>query len=389
MVPFFPLIHFHIIDTKRLESRRIFAINRAEWSINMKRGIGKSLSLAFVLVGTLIGAGFATGQEIYTFFVKYTGYPGWFFTFSCGLIILGSICCYFYNKEHGIRSYEEYLCSMLGKKAGQIAYLISVLFLLACFCVTVSGSGALFEESLHMPYWFGAAVILVVSFTTLLYGMSGIFFVNSILTPVIIVCILFLGTTAFFGKGTEVFASVSMKYLTPPLVFAFLYSGYNAFSVLPISISSAGAGLSNRQALTGYLLAFLFLLPVGWIIIGCLNLPGIQPELYELPFLQAVASLSKHSESIYGLALYFAMITTAVSCFYGFVYAVAGSFQFRRSAVMLAGCAAAAGTAFFPFSMLVGKLYSFFGIFGVLLLMIAIYRYLALKWTQRCDKIMK
>ena len=364
-------------------------MNGAEWSINMKRGIGKSFSLAFVLVGTLIGAGFATGQEIYTFFVKYTGYPEWFFTFSCGLIILGSVCCYFYNKELHIRSYEEYLCSMLGRRVGQVAYLISVLFLLACFCVTVSASGALFEESFHMPYWFGVAVILIISFATLLYGISGIFFVNSILTPVIIICILFLGTTAFFGKGTEVFASINMKYLTPPLLFAFVYAGYNAFSVLPISISSAGAELSNRQAAMSFLLAFLFLLPVGLIIIGCLNLPGFRPELYELPFLHVVASLSKYSESIYGLALYFAMITTAVSCFYGFVYAVAGSFQFKQSAVMLAGCGAAVGTAFFPFSTLVGKLYSFFGVFGVLLLVIAVYRYLALKWKQRCDKIIK
>ena len=56
---------------------------------------------------------------------------------------------------------------------------------------------------------------------------------------------------------------------------------------------------------------------------------------------------------------------------------------------MLVGCASAAGAAFFPFSMLVGKLYSFFGIFGVLLLVIAIYRYLALKWTRRYDKITK
>lgn len=353
----------------------------------MKRGIGKSFSLAFVLVGTLIGAGFATGQEIYSFFVQYTGYPEWFFTFSCGLIILGSICCYFYSKERHIRSYEEYLCSMFGRKAGQIAYLISVLFLLACFCVTVSGSGALFEESFHMPYWFGVAVILLISFATLLYGINGIFFVNSILTPVIIVCILFLGTTAFFGKGAEVFAPISMKYLTPPLLFAFVYAGYNAFSVLPISVSSVGTDLSSRQAFTGFLMAFLFLVPVGLVIIGCLNLPGFHPEWYELPFLHAVASIAKYSEAIYGVALYFAMITTAVSCFYGFVYAIAGSFQLRQSAVMLVGCIAAVGTAFFPFSQLVGKLYSFFGVFGVLLLVTAIYRYIILKWKQRCDRM--
>lgn len=355
----------------------------------MRKGIGKSLSLAFVLVGTLIGAGFATGQEIYTFFARFAGNPALLFAVSCGLIILGSLCCYLYNRELGIQSYEEYLCSLIGRRGGQIAYLISVLFLLACFCVTVSGSGALFEESFQMPYWFGVLVMVIVSFTTILYGMGGIFFVNCILTPVIIVCILLLGTTAFFGNGEAVFAPLNMKYLTPPLLFAFVYAGYNAFSVLPISISSTGAGLSKRQAVVGFLLAFVFLLPVGLIIIGCLTLPGANPEAYQLPFLHVVGQVFKHSEAIYGMALYFAMITTAVSCFYGFVYSVKGSFQVSQPAVMLGGCIAAAAASCFPFSDLVGKLYSFFGVFGVFLLVIAVYRYLNLQWRRRCDKIEK
>lgn len=341
----------------------------------MKRGIGKSISMAFVLVGTLIGAGFATGQELYTFFVRYAKYPGWLFAFSCAFLLTGSVCCCFYYKERHLRSYEEYLCSIIGGKLGSVAYLISVLFLLACFCVTVSGAGALFEESFHLPYWLGIATILLISFAALLYGINGIFFVNIILTPVIILCILFLGTMAFFERGAEVFAPIHMKYLAPPLTFAFLYAGYNAFSVFPISVTSATEVWSGRQALIGFLLAFLFLLPVGLIIIGCLSLPGVQPEIYELPFLHIVASLFSCSEKIYGITMYFAMITTAVSCFYGFVYAVTGSFQIKPSVVMFVGGLFAAGASFFPFSALVGKLYGFFGIFGTLLLFLAIYRY--------------
>lgn len=37
----------------------------------MKNTINNILNITFVIIGTIIGAGFASGQEIYTFFNRY------------------------------------------------------------------------------------------------------------------------------------------------------------------------------------------------------------------------------------------------------------------------------------------------------------------------------
>ncbi len=350
----------------------------------MKHSLRESWSLAFVLVGTLIGAGFATGQELYSFFLKDPGHPELFFLISCGLILGGGLCCCLHSKQRGIRSYEEYLCELFGTSVGQLGYLISVFFLLACFCVTASGAGVLFEESFHLPFWLGVAAILIISFATILYGMRGIVAVNSLLTPIMLLCILLLGSASFFVRDTPVFGGGLVPKTAVPVLLAFLYGGYNIFSVLPLSISCAGTAGSKKHIVSGFLIAFLCLAPAGLMILGCLQLPGGSPQQHQLPFLAVVSRVWLYSREIYGIVMYFAMITTAVSCFYGFVCSVEGSFHLPRLAIMSSGCVAAALTAFFPFSALVEKLYGFFGIFGALLLLAAIYQYLSLQWHKRC-----
>ncbi len=351
----------------------------------MKKGLWESCSLAFVLVGTMIGAGFATGQEIYTFFLKTPRHPEILFLLSCGLILGGGLCCCLHSKQRGIRSYEAYLCELLGTTVGQLGYLISVFFLLACFCVTASGAGVLFQESFRLPFWLGVIAILVISFATMLYGLQGMVFINSLLTPVMLICILLLGGASFFVQDTPVSGGWFRPAQATPVLLALLYGGYNIFSVLPISISSAGTQISKKQIIFGFLLAFLCLAPAGLMILGCLKLPGIEPQQYELPFLAVVSRVWVHSREIYGIIMYFAMITTAVSCFYGFVCSVMESFHFRRVTVMTGGCVVAVFTAFFPFSALVGKLYGFFGIFGALLLLTSVYRYLTLSCNGKQD----
>ncbi len=353
----------------------------------MKRSLWESCSLAFVFVGTMIGAGFATGQEIHTFFLKHPFHPAWLFLLSCGLILWGGIACCLYSKQKNIRTYEAYLCELFGMGAGQLCYLISVFFLLACFCVTASGAGVLFRESFGLPFWLGVGAILIISYAAMLYGMKGIVFVNCILTPLLLVCIFLLGGAAFFIRDTPVFAGSFLSMQAQPIFLAFLYGGYNTFSVLPLAISSAHTGIGKKQILWGFLLAFLCLSFSGLIILGCLKLPFAFPEQHELPFLHVVSQVWVHSRELYGIVMYFAMITTAVSCFYGFVSSVTGSFQLKRGTVMIAGCFSAMVTALFPFSALVGKLYGFFGFFGGGLMVSAIYRYLFLQQKRKYDKI--
>ena len=67
------------------------------------------LKVAFVIIGTLIGAGFALGQEVYTFFFSY-GING-----ILGIIISSLIIGYTIYKtfkiieKNNIKNYKEFL----------------------------------------------------------------------------------------------------------------------------------------------------------------------------------------------------------------------------------------------------------------------------------------
>lgn len=74
------------------------------------------LKVVFVIIGTLIGAGFASGQEMYLFFFSY-GMKGLIgIVVSCtlmGLIIYKSLCLI---DKYNIRTYKEFLEMFIKQK---------------------------------------------------------------------------------------------------------------------------------------------------------------------------------------------------------------------------------------------------------------------------------
>ena len=93
-----------------------------------------NIKIISIIIGTLIGAGFASGKEIYTFFVKYN-YLGFFSViFSCffiGLIINKTLLLILNNN---INNYSNFLNLLFGEnKFKKIFYFFINLFVSLCF----------------------------------------------------------------------------------------------------------------------------------------------------------------------------------------------------------------------------------------------------------------
>lgn len=97
----------------------------------------------FVIIGTIIGAGFATGQEIYLFFGKAGQLGIVMLLFSCaisGIIIYKTMDLINKNK---IKTYRAFLEVLLKRKTGILINSIQLIvtwFLAICFIVMCSGS---------------------------------------------------------------------------------------------------------------------------------------------------------------------------------------------------------------------------------------------------------
>ena len=73
------------------------------------------LNLTFVIIGTLVGAGFASGQEIYTFFFSY-GIKG-IIGIIISSIITGSIIyfCLEIIRKNKIENYKDFIDVIFNK----------------------------------------------------------------------------------------------------------------------------------------------------------------------------------------------------------------------------------------------------------------------------------
>ncbi len=196
--------------------------------------------VTFVIIGTIIGAGFASGQEIYTFFNKYGGYG------LIGLIIsiaLISIIIYKTFKsvlENKIDSYKDFLTKIMPQKLKNNKILIFTInniiniFLLIAFNIMVAGFSTYFVQELNISKWIGAIIIAILSFITFSKSINGVIKINTYLIPIIIGLIVFLGINKInMIEILQVENYTSLYWI----ISSILYASYNSITLIPILVS--------------------------------------------------------------------------------------------------------------------------------------------------------
>lgn len=114
----------------------------------MKRSNESAFQLAFVYVGTVVGAGFATGKEIVEFFVRF-GWIGLIGILISGVIFTGlGAKMMLISKRIEAESYQDMNRFLFGAAASRYINIVMFFILLGVTSVMISGAGAIFEEQL-------------------------------------------------------------------------------------------------------------------------------------------------------------------------------------------------------------------------------------------------
>ena len=119
------------------------------------------IKIALVIIGALIGAGFASGQEIYLFFFSY-GKRG-IFGIAVSAILLGIIIykTMIIIKKNKITTYKEFLLSIVPEKwrkekVLEIINIIINIFILITFYIMIAGFGGYLAETIKIPQIIGS-----------------------------------------------------------------------------------------------------------------------------------------------------------------------------------------------------------------------------------------
>lgn len=147
-----------------------------------------------VIIGTIIGAGFASGKEIYIFFNMYgeKGLLGIAVASSVTGIIIHSILTQIRNIE--AKNYKEYLNKMqINPKIKEVFNIIINIFLLMSFYIMIAGFCAYFQQEFNIPATIIGVIVCFLCYITFMNHIEGVTKINTILIPFLIIMIVLMG----------------------------------------------------------------------------------------------------------------------------------------------------------------------------------------------------
>ncbi|MDN5323979.1 MAG: hypothetical protein PWQ67_2433 [Clostridia bacterium] len=288
----------------------------------MKKDVS-AFAVAGIYIGTLIGAGFASGQEILQFFVFYGLWGIVGLIFATGLFIFFGYVIMELAFELKSKSHLEIICKVSGQWLGRFVDTIITFFLLAGFIVMAAGSGAIFNEQFNLSSWLGSGIMIIVSVLTIFMGVAGIIHSISILVPILLFSVLFVCFLAIFNnpislseiKYTRDVAGITGNWLLSSV----LYVSYNivvAVAVLaPLGELVKKKVILLKGAVIGGFSLGLSALAINLALLA--NLP--EAAKYEVPMVLLASKLSPVFNYEYVIVLLLGIYTTAVGSLFGFL----------------------------------------------------------------------
>ncbi len=335
-----------------------------------------SFQVAATYVGAVMGAGFASGQEIQQFFARF-GLWG-----LLGIIASAALFAWLgwvmLDLQENWRSatYPEFFRSLFGDRLGKVAdILVSILLLLGMLAM-LSGSGALFNEYFGLSRWLGIWLTAGVIELALWYRGEGVLWINSVLIPLKfafclgIVLLAFIWAKSGDGEGLPLEPSLLLGHW---LVAAILYVSFNltlamvVFASLGRTIQKPGARLG---AVAGGVALGLFAMVIGAALLRFPEVSGL-----EIPMVAVAAKLGDWPAFLYVVVLWLAMLTAAIGNGFSLVSRIVdsgftsyhwASFLVLSAVVPLAGM---------RFSQIVKIGYPIFGYMGLVFLPVLFYHW--------------
>ena len=325
--------------------------------------------------GTVIGAGFASGQEIMQFIIVFGQGGLWGVLLATVLFVYLGAVIMALATGLGTTGYDALLDRLLGKRLGWAMDFLNLLMLPGGLVVMLAGSGAVFAQQLGLPHFLGTVLAAAVTCFVLTGGLPGVLTANLILVPLKICALALVCLSGIFhqgglgGAGTgEFLAPLAGEKVAGSWGWsAVLYVSYNI--IVPVAVlSSLGRTVPAAVGMAGGALGGLALGVTAGLITfaGLVFSPGIGG--YEIPLLHIARHLGFALQSLLGLLIWVAILTTAIADAHGLASRLAPEGGRRYKLIGVAVTLAAVPFAGLDFSRLVKVLYPLFGYAGLVLL---------------------
>lgn len=346
-----------------------------------------SNKVILVIIGTLIGAGFASGKEIYLFFMQY-GLLG-----QLGILISSlftSVIIYWVleiGKKRGIYQYADLLETMnpKHKRINQCLHGIVNGFLLISFFIMVAGFSAYMKQACQLPSYISSTVFIVFCYIIFQNSLQGMTKINSYLIPILLFIIFYLGIRNIpylIESGAKIEIPTKQSGF---LMSSLLYASYNSILLIPVLISMKSYIQTEKQIKRISVLTGIFITILSFCIYGLLLKGQFYIEELELPLLEITNQFGKGFVSLYGFVIIISIFTSAISAGYSFLENISKNRKaYKRNLIGMSILGILVSNI--GFSSLVQILYPFFGILGLIQIILIIYNRNQKKQTYPLEK---
>ena len=277
--------------------------------------------VALMYVGTIMGAGFASGREIWQFFGVFGKYaPVGVLLVGMLFILLGMMASYNARKL-GTNDMGRVIVPGGNQKLIRfVGYFMAVMLFTVLVTMTAAG-GALFYQQFGLNRILGGLLIAFLVIITVLGEFERVSHVFRYIMPVLsgVVVITSLMVSILSLKPTEVAQTVEPSPMAPNwFLAALLYISYNILALVPMVATASVSARSDRDAVGGTALGGAFLGLLAFLLLTALQQDMPYSQALDMPMLGYAGRLSPAMATLYGVVLFCAIYSSATSNFYGF-----------------------------------------------------------------------
>ncbi|MCK8826851.1 GerAB/ArcD/ProY family transporter [Natroniella acetigena] len=293
--------------------------------------LGVTMKITVTYIGAVIGAGFASGQEIFQFFIIYRN-NGLLGIILAGIIfsILGVNIVYI-GKNLSVANYQQLFYRLAGKKLGCVADFFFSLFLFGSLVVMLAGS----KEIVAFLFSINSNIALLVSIVIVVlanyYGLEGIMKLNLVLIPFLIIVTLLVINGLVTGFEIDL---TTVDFELEWIFSSLVYSGYNLILGLTVLLPLADKA-EKRELTLGVIAGGLLLGLLAFLIGYVLNQFYPQVLNTEIPMLEIISQHRKDLYHIYAVTLWLAMLTTASCNLYGLLDRIESTVKLTRQKILI------------------------------------------------------
>jgi uncharacterized membrane protein YkvI len=331
------------------------------------------LRIGSAFIGVIVGAGFASGQEVLQYFTSF-GLMGILGAITATVLFsyIGMVLVWL-GSHTKTTSHKEVIYRLSGRYLGKVIDYILIFTLFGVGVVMIAGAGSNLNQQFGLPYFVGSTLMTILVILTGLLNVNRVVSIIGSITPFLIFFVVFISIYSLVtmdGTFVELNQAAQTTPTTLPnwFISSINYVSFNVAVGASMSIVMGGTEKSPKTAATGGL--------VGGLVLGILIILihlSIFSKIKEvgaldMPMLGIVSQLSPILGIMMSLVIFGMIYNTAIGMFFSFTARFAEpetkKFKIFFIITMVVGYVA----SYVGFTDLISYFYPLIGYLGIILI---------------------